>query len=951
MSLRNIPFILLIVLMVSSAILPLINTVPSTNSFHPGVRRGGGAVILAPQRNYDPVASAQVLMARSDRNNNYIEDKLEENISGRPGNESIRIIIWWAAKPVIFGADKEALMKGLDEAMDIVRSVGGKIIRGPWIHALVGFSAIVKVKDIQLLASRLSKIDLDGDGVLERLEINLDKKVRTLNYWSSRQMGIRPWVWRDLEVNGSDTTVVVIDTGIDGDNSAFPPGKIIYWEDYINNQPEPYDDHFHGTHVAGTVAGYYSAFDDQGRLVFNFGYGYLNMLGGTSGAWYWFSSYVAYYVNSTGTIELDAQWKGLYGGTVSSIGIVYCGSTTLKYCSGSLVAYTSTPSSNTWYTVTYNVDSPSKYGWYAFVYQLGSPGYIAILPVMHVPVSKEYVDLAPYLSGMAPAAKLGGAKVMSSSGSGSTTDIISAIDDVVANRMNYDPPLYIISMSIGGAYDSSLETAVSNAVNSGVVVVVAAGNDGTGDNYAGNGSPSANPYAVTVAAVDAFFNITSYSSQGGSSQTDPSVIKPDLAAPGGGEDMVIFSADSTSNDDTGTYDGFDWSDAVNTETAGYDDSLGITGTSMATPHVSGAAALVVDALINHAGLSWDWSSSSTALLVKNILLMSSVETYPLEREDAPSYSPTLDRGGKDVHEGYGALDAYAAVEIALSYGAGKALLPGSTYNDSFRDGVLYNADFGSGVWRFPFGHSAWGSRVVFPVTEFTLANGSVYYPTYGLALYPNTSSPYIDLDLYLYSITGDNYGEPIILDSSTQGFGYSESLTINPHSLGVEQAVVVVKRAREDSIGGPWIFSYGPWMNLTGTAPDYSKHGDQVWIGWPIDIEVMSALKASKAIIEFYDNTTGSTINKTIINLDDGGSYSYGSLQYLLPFDKGLVGHQLVVIVTFQDSSGNTVSGPIYSSATINDAPQPIPEPTGILAAIIILAIIAVLLVTRRIRI
>ncbi len=962
---------LLVLVLFTSLLIPVTNTYTldtNTNSvFKPRVKLGGGLVRLKPSINYDPVTKALSLMVKTDRDNDFLEDYLEENISSRLGNESVNIIVWWAVKSVAFGVDAKQLWSNLYDALSIVRELGGRITKGPWIHAIVGFAATVRIDSLKILVSKLSQLDIDGDGKPDRFEINLDKTYRLYNYWSSRQMGIRPWVWENLGVNGINVTVVVIDSGIDGSNSAFA-GKIIYWKDYVGDSSgtihdTPYDDHMHGTHVAGTIAGYYASFDDQGRLVFNFGLSDLDWSNAPTGVWLRLAApYMAYYVNSTGTITLEFMWKSdttatSTSGTISEVGIGFCGNVTYNACSGTIVASTTTPNANTWYTVSYDITSSSQFGWYYVSFKLGQAGGLAFIPIIHVPVSHLYTTKIPYLAGMAPGAMLGGAKVMSFAGTGSTSDIVSAINDVVANRTTYNPPLYIISMSLGGSYDSALEDAVTNAVNAGIVAVVAAGNDGTGNNYAGTGSPSANPYAITVAAVDAFFNITDYSSQGGPSQDDSSVIKPDIAAPGGGNVLMIFSADTTWHDDLsnavqtrgGYEEDIDWNDIVNTGTRGHDDSIGISGTSMATPHVSGAAALVIDALTNHVGLSWDWNNAGTALLVKNILLMSSVETYPLIREAKPDYSPSLDKGDKDIHEGYGALDAYAAVKIALSYGEGRALLPGSVVEDRFRDGVLYGGtDFNNGIWRFPFGHSAWGNRIVFPYTSFTLSNGSVLYPVYGLALYPNTSTLYIDLDLYLYSITGNNYGEPVILAKSTNGFGYDEKITVSPHDLGISEAVVVAKRAREDSSGGPWLLSFGPWMKITGLSPDYTQYEDQAWIGWPVTVEVMSAIKAVKAVIEFYDNTTGTLLNKTVITLTDQGAYSYGSLEYVLPFDKNLVGHQLVVIVSLQDSSGNIVTGPIYSVAIINDAPQPVPEYTGIVVSGIILVVVAVIIYWKK---
>lgn len=53
----------------------------------------------------------------------------------------------------------------------------------------------------------------------------------------------------------TDVVVAVIDTGIDGRHVDLDGGKVLAWRDWVNNRPDPYDDHGHGTHVASIVAG------------------------------------------------------------------------------------------------------------------------------------------------------------------------------------------------------------------------------------------------------------------------------------------------------------------------------------------------------------------------------------------------------------------------------------------------------------------------------------------------------------------------------------------------------------------------------------------------------------------------------------------------------------------------------------------------------------------------
>ena len=123
---------------------------------------------------------------------------------------------------------------------------------------------------------------------------------------------------------------------------------------------------------------------------------------------------------------------------------------------------------------------------------------------------------------------------------------------------NHDPLFpAVANMSLGGGFSSSVNAAVAGAVTKGVTMAVAAGNDGLN---ACNYSPASEPSAITVGATTSTDARASYSNTG-------SCV--DIFAPG----SSITSAWNTG------------STAVNT----------ISGTSMATPHVAGAAALMAQA--------------------------------------------------------------------------------------------------------------------------------------------------------------------------------------------------------------------------------------------------------------------------------------------------------------------------------------------------------------------
>jgi subtilisin family serine protease len=155
--------------------------------------------------------------------------------------------------------------------------------------------------------------------------------------------------------------------------------------------------------------------------------------------------------------------------------------------------------------------------------------------------------------GVAKDVKLVAVRVLDCGGSGSYSAIIAGIDWVTKNAVK---PA-VANMSIGGSLSPALNAAVTRSIASGVTYAVAAGNDNTN---ACNQSPAATPDAITVGATDASDNRASFSNYGKC---------VDVFAPG----VQI----------TSSYNKSDTSAAV------------MSGTSMASPHVAGAAALVLGA--------------------------------------------------------------------------------------------------------------------------------------------------------------------------------------------------------------------------------------------------------------------------------------------------------------------------------------------------------------------
>lgn len=225
--------------------------------------------------------------------------------------------------------------------------------------------------------------------------------------------------------------------------------------------------------------------------------------------------------------------------------------------------------------------------------------------------------------GVAPGARLWAVKVLDSSGSGSFSDVIAGIEYVTNNAA-----IEVVNMSLSGQGSlNSLRTAIQNSVAAGVVYIVAAGNDGR-DVYGNDGVfgtsddviPASYPEVAAISAMgdtdgqpggigadtsystadDAFASFTNFSA---------SVIPGNpVNSPGAAIDIAGPGVDITSTYIGGTY-------AI------------ASGTSMASPHVAGLAALEIvanghplnaagvaevrQALIDAAESQLDWGSANT----------------------------------------------------------------------------------------------------------------------------------------------------------------------------------------------------------------------------------------------------------------------------------------------------------------------------------------------------
>jgi subtilisin family serine protease len=189
----------------------------------------------------------------------------------------------------------------------------------------------------------------------------------------------------------------------------------------------------------------------------------------------------------------------------------------------------------------------------------------------HVSGTIAAIDDGDGVVGVAPGARLWAVKVLNKRGSGWSSWIIAGIDWVAANASTIE----VANMSLGGAgYSQAEYDAIQGAVNAGVAFAVAAGNE---DDDANNYSPGGFDNVLSVSALADFNGLPG----GGAAPTCRTDVddtladfsnwgpEVDIAAPG----VCILSTYPLEKGEYGT----------------------ISGTSMASPHVAGALALLASA--------------------------------------------------------------------------------------------------------------------------------------------------------------------------------------------------------------------------------------------------------------------------------------------------------------------------------------------------------------------
>ncbi|WP_052140845.1 S8 family serine peptidase [Pseudoalteromonas piratica] len=351
------------------------------------------------------------------------------------------------------------------------------------------------------------------------------------------------------------------------------------------------------------------------------------------------------------------------------------------------------------------------------------------------------------LKGVAPDVTFHAYKVLSDYGSGATSGIIAALERSVDpdGDINTDDAVDIVNMSLGGGGSATdpLSIATNNTVDAGVIVVVAAGNDG----YYGAinaSSPAAAEKAITVASSTKQDAISDFSSK--ATQTEI-FNKPEITAPGSSINSTLPNSEY-----------------------GYN-----SGTSMAAPHVAGAIALLKQ---NDPSLS---SKKATQLLAAGAINIGSdpLAQGPGRMDIEKSIKATTT--ANDTAINFGKLDT-----ASNSWSSTRSI----TINNHSGDEKNYQITAGDGLPT--------GATISFSETSFTLPANSSHTLNFDLTVPDTTAIPFAtsSAGIHFSNITISSDTDELRIPTY---FEHSVKLTLKTNSPSQVSATIIDELGRMTS--------------------------------------------------------------------------------------------------------------------------------------------------------
>ncbi|MFW9948714.1 MAG: S8 family serine peptidase, partial [Candidatus Thorarchaeota archaeon] len=577
-----------------------------------------------------------------------------------------------------------------------------------------GFAGSIPTENISLFKEEFPEINIEVDELTKT----------QMNYATVQTHAVNnSWAYNGFKGNTA-ASVAVLDTGINPFHE-YLQDKVIGWENFIDENPIS-DDNGHGTFISSVIGGtgslpYNSSV--PASMCFQNNFTHLDLFEdfipskNYSLKLFTFnasqlSSFIV--INSSfqfELIEIDTFWVELYH--------------------DSALVNSSKHQLSNQNKLLYQDITQSGIGIYDIyiIYHKKvntNPSASYNIEVSYFP--ETYVQNFNHFNGIANATKILSYKVANESGDGFISDLISGLASIIQNKTNYQVISVCLSIATFGTDVTAINRVIDEVIDNHIFVVIAAGNSGPAGDRALNALAS-NKRAIVVGAVNDKDRISSYSSMG--KEIVDGIIKPDLVAPGGSilkGYRSIISAGKLSDTATGSY-----------------------GTSISAAIIAG----VINLLIEVKWGSWvNWNSDNLDYWInylKAILCMTASETR-LNRENDPNtdlneevYSPSNFMGFstslKDEHEGYGRLNLESAIDALTKY---------LIINDSI-SGYLESSE-----------ENPLGAHVV--ARKVNLEKNTQY-----LFNLTNVNED-ADFEVYLFSNSTTQEGEPILLQSSRKWY-------------------------------------------------------------------------------------------------------------------------------------------------------------------------------------
>ena len=203
----------------------------------PALASAAGAA-PAPDHEQRPVGPHSA--GKGDSDGDKLADDLEAALAARGPGDRVRVIVQ-GATPAEVRRAAPSLQLTPDHTYGLVRAFSGSVVVGR-VPALAAIPSVTRV---------------ELDGVVEALDAAGDDAYGVTAARAAYTAG-------DGTLDGDGVGICIIDTGIDPNHEQLA-GRIVGWRDWVGGRTTPYDDHGHGTHVAGIAAGDGTGSTDAGR--------------------------------------------------------------------------------------------------------------------------------------------------------------------------------------------------------------------------------------------------------------------------------------------------------------------------------------------------------------------------------------------------------------------------------------------------------------------------------------------------------------------------------------------------------------------------------------------------------------------------------------------------------------------------------------------------------------